>query len=99
MTALITFNGTVGLGSILTFLTAVVGFATVLLETRRTRSHVSKVESKVDEVNSAVNGVGPERQPLVKNVQDIHDQLARPTGTTTRSTDIMDSTKQPEGET
>jgi len=94
---LVTFNGNVGLGSILTFLTALVGFATVLLETRRTRNHIRNVESKVDEVNSAVNGVGPGQQPMVKNVQDIHDQLARPAGTETRSTDTISST-QPEGE-
>lgn len=72
---LVTFTGQIGVGSIITLIVAVLGFAGIYLQVRGNRQHTERVEGKVDEVNRAVNGVTPDRQPLVKNVQDIHDQL------------------------
>lgn len=75
MIASITISGQIGAGSIITFLTTLVGFLTVRAQVKQNRTHLGEVESKVDAVNSAVNGVGDEKQPLVQNVQEIHDQL------------------------
>jgi hypothetical protein len=73
--ATITFTGQVGIGSILTFLTALIGFFTVLAEIKRNRRHADKVEEKVDAVSHAVNGVLPGDTSMVRNVQELHDQL------------------------
>jgi hypothetical protein len=71
----ITFTGQIGVGSVLAFLTSFFGFLAVYIQVRGSRRHVERVENKVDAVNSAVNGVKPGEKPLVKNVQEIHDQL------------------------
>jgi hypothetical protein len=73
--AAIQLTGTISVGSILTLLTAVVGLLTVYAQNKATKQRVDHVVTKVEGIDKAVNGVGPDRQVLVKNVQDIHDQL------------------------
>lgn len=62
------FTGQVSVGVVVTFLTSVVGFLTVYLQSRQTHR-------RVEEINKAVNGVGPDRQAMVQNVQELHDEM------------------------
>jgi hypothetical protein len=61
-------TGEVSIGSIVTFLTSVVGFLTVWLQSRQTHR-------RVEEINRAVNGVGPDKKAMVVNVQELHDEM------------------------
>ena len=72
--AAVSFTGQVSVGVIITFLTSVVGFLTVYLQSRQTHR-------RVEEINKAVNNVDPDKHAMVQNVQELHDEMvASPRG-------------------
>jgi hypothetical protein len=76
----ITITGTVGVGSLVTLATSLLGFLTVLIGQRKNRQHIAKVDDKVDVINTAVNGKAPDDKSMVNNVQDLHDNMVETNG-------------------
>jgi hypothetical protein len=74
MAAGVVFTGSVSIGSIITLLTALVGFATVIANQRKIHARADEITETVRGLDAAVNGKKPHEQTLRENVQDLHDR-------------------------
>jgi hypothetical protein len=79
-----TLTGNISAGSIITLLTAIVGFCTVAIGQNKLKSRADDLHETVSSIDKAVNGKSEDEQTLRENVQDLHN---RSSNARTRGTD------------